>query len=158
MLVTIAVEIMEKGTDRVRMSLIPDASAKALLKFISDNIETGSIVITDGWKGYSGISKKVYLHVIDDKTKMDNEEEVLPNVHRIASLLKRWLFGTHQNYIGEQYLSYYLDEYTFRHNRRKSKSRGLLFQRLIEQGIVHVPVEYKLKWGIRSSPAKFCLC
>ncbi len=143
-LVVIAIEIMEKGTGRVRMSLIPDASSKALLKFISENIETGSTVITDGWKGYSEISKKGYLHIIDDKTKIEDDIEVLPNVHRIASLLKRWLLGTHQNYIGEQYLSYYLDEYTFRHNRRKSKSRGLLFQRLIEQGVVHVPVEYKL--------------
>jgi len=70
-------------------------------------------------------------------------EEILPNVHRIASLLKRWLLGTHQNYIGEGYLSYYLDEYTFRYNRRKSNSRGLLFQRLIEQGVLHEPVEYK---------------
>jgi hypothetical protein len=68
----------------------------------------------------------------------------LPNVHRIASLLKRWLLGTHQNYIGEAYLSYYLDEYTFRYNRRKSNSRGLLFQRLIEQGVFHKPVDYKL--------------
>ena len=75
---------------------------------------------------------------------MLEDQEILPNVHRIASLLKRWLLGTHQNYIGEQYLSYYLDEYTFRHNRRKSKSRGLLFHRLIEQGVLHEPTEYKL--------------
>jgi len=70
-------------------------------------------------------------------------EGILPNVHRIASLLKRWLLETHQNYIGEAYLSYYLDEYTFRYNRRKSNSRGLLFQRLIEQGVLHKPVDYK---------------
>lgn len=142
-LVVIAVEIMEKGTGRVRMSLISDASKKSLGKFITENIETGSNLITDGWKGYTGISKKGYHHEIDDKTKMLDGEEILPNVHRIASLLKRWLLGTHQNYIGEQYLSYYLDEYTFRYNRRKSNSRGLLFQRLIEQGVLHEPVEYK---------------
>jgi len=142
-LVVIAVEIMEKGTGRVRMSLISDASKKSLGKFINDNIETGSNLITDGWKGYTGISKKGYHHEIEDKTKMLDGEEILPNVHRIASLLKRWLLGTHQNYIGEEYLSYYLDEYTFRYNRRKSNSRGLLFQRLIEQGVLHEPVEYK---------------
>jgi len=142
-LVVIAVEIMEKGTGRVRMSLISDASKKSLKKFINDNIETGSNLITDGWKGYTGISKKGYLHEIEDKTKKLDGEEISPNVHRIASLLKRWLLGTHQNYIGEEYLSYYLDEYTFRYNRRKSNSRGLLFQRLIEQGVLHEPVEYK---------------
>ena len=142
-LVVIAVEIMEKGTDRVRMSLISDASKKSLKKFINENIETGSNLITDGWKGYTGISKGGYQHEIEDKTKLLDGEEILPNVHRIASLLKRWLLGTHQNYIGEEYLSYYLDEYTFRYNRRKSNSRGLLFQRLIEQGVLHEPVEYK---------------
>ena len=142
-LVVIAVEIMEKGTGRVRMSLISDASKKSLKKFINENIETGSNLITDGWKGYTGISKSGYQHEIEDKTKLLDGEEILPNVHRIASLLKRWLLGTHQNYIGEEYLLYYLDEYTFRYNRRKSNSRGLLFQRLIEQGVLHEPVEYK---------------
>lgn len=142
-LVVIAVEIMEKGTGRVRMSLISDASKKSLGKFINDNIEPGSNLITDGWKGYTGILKKGYHHKIEDKTKMLDGEEILPNVHRIASLLKRWLLGTHQNYIGEGYLSYYLDEYTFRYNRRKSNSRGLLFQRLVKQAVLHEPVEYK---------------
>lgn len=142
-LVVIAVEIMEKGTGRVRMSLISDASKKSLGKFINDNIEPGSNLITDRWKGYTGILKKGYHHKIEDKTKMLDGEEILPNVHRIASLLKRWLLGTHQNYIGEGYLSYYLDEYTFRYNRRKSNSRGLLFQRLVEQAVLHEPVEYK---------------
>ena len=142
-LVIIAVEIKEKGTGRVRMSLIPDATKKSLGKFINENIETGSDLITDGWKGYTGISKKGDHHKIEGKTKILDGEEILPNVHRIASLLKRWLLGTHQNYIGKGYLSYYLDEYTFRYNRRKSNSRGLLFQRLVEQGVLHEPVEYK---------------
>lgn len=143
-LVAIVIEIQEKGTGRVRLSVIPDASKKVLAKFINENIEVGSTLVTDGWKGYNGISKKGYQHIIEDNTKTIDGQEILPNVHRIASLLKRGLLGTHQNYIGEQYLSYYLDEYTFRHNRRKSNSRGLLFQRLVEQGVVHVPVEYKL--------------
>jgi len=143
LLVVIAIEIIDKGTGRVRMSIIPDASGKSLKKFIDENIEKGSTLITDGWKGYSGISKKGFKHKIDDKTKKLEGEEILPNIHRIASLLKRWLLGTHQNFVGEKYLSYYLDEYTFRYNRRKSKSRGLLFQRLVEQGVIHEPVEYE---------------
>lgn len=142
-LVVIAIELATKGTGRVRLSIIPDASKRSLTKFIKENIEEGSTLITDGWKGYTGISQKGYHHSIEDKTKMLDGQQVLPNVHRIASLLKRWLLGTHQNFIGEQYLSYYLDEYTFRHNRRKSNSRGLLFQRLIEQAVLHLPVEYK---------------
>lgn len=143
-LVVIAIELLEKGSGRVRLSLIPDASKRSLAKFITNNIEFGSTIITDGWKGYRGLSEKNYQHEVEDFTKLLDGDEILPNVHRIASLLKRWLLGTHQNYIGEQYLSYYLDEYTFRYNRRKSKSRGLLFQRLIEQGVLHEPVEYKL--------------
>jgi transposase-like protein len=142
-LVVIAVEVKDKGTGRVRMSLVSNASKKSLGKFITDNIEPESTLITDGWKGYTGISKKGYDHIVEGNTKLLDGEEILPNVHRIASLLKRWLLGTHQNYIGKQYLSYYLDEYAFRYNRRKSNSRGLLFQRLVEQGVLHVPVEYK---------------
>ena len=103
-----------------------------------------SVLLTDGWKGYDGLSNKGYKRVIQDNTKVLDGEEILPNVHRIASLLKRWLLGTHQNYIGNDYLSYYLDAYTFRYNRRKSNSRGLLFQRLVEQAVTHDPVEYKL--------------
>lgn len=143
-LVVIAIEVMEKGTGRVRMSSIPDASKKSLSKFITNNVEVGSTIITDGWKGYSGITKKGYTQKIEEKITILDVNEMLPNVHRSASLLKRWLLGTHQNFVGEKHLPYYLDEYTFRYNRRKSKSRGLLFQRLIEQAVIHVPVEYKL--------------
>jgi len=142
-LVIIAIEIFDKGSGRVRMAAVTDASKKSLGDFITNNIEVGSIVITDGWKGYSGLIKKGYKHEVEEMTKLLDGDEILPNVHRTAALLKRWLLGTHQNYIGEQYLPYYLDEYTFRYNRRKSKSRGLLFQRLIEQGVLHVPVDYK---------------
>lgn len=142
-LVVIAIEVVSMGTGRVRMGIVPDASKKTLLKFIRDNIKEGSTIVTDGWVGYNGISKKGYTHTIEHKTKILDDREILPNVHRIAALLKRWLLGTHQNFIGDNYLSYYLDEYTFRYNRRKSKSRGLLFQRLIEQAVVHKPLEYK---------------
>ena len=142
-LVAIAIEVQIKGTGRVRMAVIKDASKKSLKKFITNNIEEGSTVITDGWKGYNGIDKKGYQHKIENETKVLDNEEILPNVHRIASLLKRWLLGTHQNYIGDGYLEYYLDEYTFRYNRRKSNSRGLLFQRLIEQGVLSKPISYK---------------
>ena len=74
---------------------------------------------------------------------MDEDQEVLPNVHRIAALLKRWMLGTHQSYLNKNKLEYYLDEYTFKYNRRTSTSRGLLFLRLIEQAVSESPVSYK---------------
>lgn len=61
--------------------------------------------------------------------------EVLPRVHLVASLLKRWLRGPHQGAVSFQHLDYYLDEFTFRFNRRKSGSRGQLFYRLLEQAV-----------------------
>ena len=84
-----------------------------------------------------------YLHKIQKAVINDEDEEVLPNVHRIASLLKRWLLGTHQSYLNKNKLEYYLDEYVFRYNRRTSTSRGLLFLRLIEQAVITEPVSYK---------------
>jgi hypothetical protein len=92
---------------------------------------------------YNELEIKGYTHVTQKATAKDNEEEVLPNVHRIASLLKRWLLGTHQSYLNKNKLEYYLDEYVFRYNRRTSTSRGLLFLRLIEQAVIKAPVSYK---------------
>jgi ISXO2-like transposase domain len=63
--------------------------------------------------------------------------------HLVASLLKRWLLGTHQGAISQGHLDYYLDEFTFRFNRRKSRSRGKLFLRLAEQAVAVGPAPYK---------------
>ena len=138
--IVIAVEILGKGTGRVRLSYIEDASRKSLKKFIANNIEKGSELITDGWKSYKEIVG--YKHTIIHEGAADEEENLLPNVHRIASLLKRWLLGTHQNYITGSKVQNYLDEFTFRYNRRKSNSRGLLFQRVLEQIIAHNSITY----------------
>lgn len=141
-LVLIAVEVKEYGTGRVRLALIPDASRKSLNQFIKDNIAKNSTITTDGWKGYVDINKMKYKHEISQNTILSDDEKILPNAHRIASLLKRWLLGTHQNYITKIHLPYYLDEFVFRHNRRKSKSRGLLFYTLIKQAVSKKPIEY----------------
>lgn len=139
-LVVIAVEVKEYGLGRVRMSIIPDASHRSLKKFILLNIASGSHLITDGWKSYIKMKTLDYEHTaINNHTAMDTEN-LTPNVHRIASLLKRWLLGTHQNFAQKSHLEYYLDEFTFRHNRRKSKSRGLLFETLIKQAVIHKPI------------------
>jgi transposase-like protein len=139
-LVVIAVEVLPKGTGRVRLKLIPNAEGKNLLKFIKENIEPGSIIVTDGWTGYSQVSKKGFEHVKYRQSVAINDDEMLPNVHRVAALLKRWLLGTHQNYASYERLQKYLNEFTFRYNRRKSNSRGLLFHRIIEQAMTHEPI------------------
>lgn len=142
-LIAVAVEVQGRKTGRVRMAKIPDASSHCLNRFIENNIEQSSTIVTDGWKSYNNLVNMGYLHKIQKAVINDEDEEVLPNVHRIASLLKRWLLGTHQSYLNKNKLEYYLDEYVFRYNRRTSTSRGLLFLRLIEQAVITEPVSYK---------------
>jgi transposase-like protein len=116
------------------MRTIPDFSAASLHPFVEDCVEPGSCIHTDGWAGYAGLERKGYQREI---TKLRNQPKdasrLMPRVHRVASLLKRWLLGTHQGGVANYYLPYYLDEFTFRFNRRKSKSRGKLFFRLVQQ-------------------------
>lgn len=142
-LVVIAVEVLKKGTGRIRLQIVPSASAKDLTQFITTRIELGSTIITDGWTGYSRVSGKGYYHQIQSLKENGNEDQMLPNAHRVASLLKRWLLGTHQNYVSPSRLQNYLEEFVFRYNRRKSNSRGLLFQRIMEQAVKHNPVKYE---------------
>ena len=139
-LVGIAVEILNKGTGRVRLSVIPNASGNSLKSFVTNNIEFGSELITDGWRHYRSIAG--FKHTVILNETSNEEENLLPHVHRIASLLKRWLLGTHQNYVTGNKMQNYLDEFTFRYNRRKSNSRGLLFQRVLEQVVKHNPIPY----------------
>ncbi len=141
-LVVIAVEVKGNKTGRARLASIPDASSDSLEEFIKSNIEGSSTVITDGWAGYNGISKLIAEHRVH-KDLLDDNEGVLPNAHRVASLLKRWLLGTHQSYLTKNKLDYYLDEYVFRYNRRTSNSRGLLFYRIIQQAVITQPITYK---------------
>lgn len=142
-LIAVAVEIKGKKTGRVRLAKIPDASSKNLKKIIESNIEKSSTIITDEWPSYNELESMGFIHKTQKATAKDEDQEVLPNVHCIASLLKRWLLGTHQSYLNKNKLEYYLDEYVFRYNRRTSTSRGLLFLRLIEQAVNIDPVSYK---------------
>jgi len=100
-LIAVAVEVKGRKTGRVRLTKIPDASSESLNKFIEDNIEQFSIIHTDGWASYNNLSNMGYVHKIQKSTVKEEDEEVLPNVHRIASLLKRWLLGTHQSYLNK---------------------------------------------------------
>ena len=109
-------------------------------------IEPGSVVHTDGWSGYGGLKKLGYIHEVTNlkRSKVPRGEDLLPRAHRVVSLLKRWLMGTHQGAISHAHLDYYLDEFTFRFNRRRSKSRGKLFFRLAQQSVAVDPVTYDL--------------
>ena len=144
-LVLIAAQEDGRGIGRVRMARVPDASALSLHGFIKNVIDPGSVVRTDGWKGYTGLEKLCCRHevvILRGKGK-DAALKMMPRVHRVAGLLKRWLLGTHQGAVTPEHLDYYLDEYTFRFNRRKSHSRGKLFYRLVQQGLQVDPSPYK---------------
>lgn len=141
-LVAIAIEVLEKGTGRIRLVKVPNATKKNLLRFITENIEKNSTIITDGLNSYKSLQKNGYRHIIERGVIKFEDEELLPNAHRVASLLKRWLLGTHQNFTSPERLPMYLDEFVFRYNRRTSNSRGLLFKRIIEQAVNHKPVQY----------------
>lgn len=151
-LVVIAVEEAEKGMGmgRIRLRQVADAAGESLEPAVWDLVEPGSTVRTDGWGGYNGLTELGYKHSVVRKTP-ELGDNLLPLANRIASLLKRWLLGTHQGAVEHSHLEYYLDEYTFRFNRRTSKSRGLLFYRLISQAVDLGPVlETELKASIGS--------
>ena len=144
-LIAIAAQEDGRGTGRLRMRRVRDASAESLMPFVEEAIERGSTVHTDGWLGYEPLQKRGYRHEV---TFLDEGPEsaskLLPRVHRVASLLKRWLLGTHQGAVNPEHLDYYLDEFTFRFNRRNSRSRGKLFYRLVQQAVAIDPVPPEL--------------
>lgn len=139
-LVVVATQIDGKRIGRIRLKQIPNALGNSLRQAIKESIEPGSIIITDGWEGYSKLESLGYSHKIVEKEGIIGEN-LLPKCNTVASLLKRWLLGTHQGRV--QHLDYYLDEFTFRFNRRTSRSRGLLFYRLIQQALMIDPIPVK---------------
>jgi transposase-like protein len=147
-LVGVAIELQEpRGFGRARMAILADGSAASLHAFVTEHVEPGSLVITDGWTRYRGINKLGYTHEPRSqraaRTRGDDPGELLPAVHRVASLVKRWLLGTHQGSVDEAHLQSYLDEFVFRFNRRQSRSRGMIFYRVLELAVAHAPVRYR---------------
>jgi transposase-like protein len=143
-MIAVAVEEDGDGIGRIRMRRIPDASAESLMPFIEDSVEPGGVVRTDGWSGYQPLEGRGYRHKITVlKGNSETASELMPRVHLAVSLLKRWLLGTHQGGVSTEHLDAYLDEFTFRFNHRKSRSRGKLFYRLLEQAVAVEPVPYK---------------
>jgi transposase-like protein len=145
MVVLVAVELLEpKGFGRVRLRYVSAATKENIEQFILDVIEPGSVIYSDGSPVYNCVKENGFPHHKTVHLGSDIAAHItMPGVHRVASLLKRWLLGAYQGAIREKQLEYYLDEYTFRFNRRKSKSRGLLFYRLLEQAVLAAPLTYE---------------
>jgi len=142
--VVIAAQADGAGLGRIRMRMVKDCSAANLHQFVEDCVEPGSVIHTDAWQGYAGLEKKGYQREITSlRNRRKEASKLMPRVHRVVSLLKRWLLGTHQGGVAYYYLPYYLDEFTFRFNRRKSKSRGKLFFRLVQQAVKTPPNTYE---------------
>lgn len=138
-LVVIAAQQDEKGIGRIRLGQVVNAAGESLEPAVQQMVEPGTEVHTDGWGGYHGLAALGYKHTVIRETP-DLGDNLLPLANRVASLLKRWLLGTHQGAVRSSHLDYYLDEYTFRFNRRTSKSRGMLFYRLIGQAVHLNPI------------------
>jgi len=142
-LVLIAAEDTGGSVGRIRLSPISDASGEVLTNAIERMVSKGSTIRTDGWRGYSGLSKLGYTHMPINNKDIKNSD-VVQLAHLVASLLKRWVVGTHHGAIAHKNLPYYLDEFTFRFNRRTSRSRGKLFYRLVQQALTIDPVPAQL--------------
>lgn len=139
-LIAVAAQEDGKGIGRIRLARIPYLSQHYLHAFIGQAVEPGSRVRTDGLHLYQGLSG--YIHERQIQRRQPEGEYLLPRAHRVISLLKRWLLGTHQGAVGHDYLDAYLDEFTFRFNRRTSASRGKLFYRLAQQAVQVEPAPF----------------
>lgn len=145
----VAVEVpgpKKRGVGRIRLLHVPDFSAGALLPFVCENVQEGSHIVTDGWDGYAKLKAAGYRHEV-----RLGGAELLPHVHLVISLLKRWLLGTHQGAVRPKQLQYYLEEFTFRFNRRKSQRAGKIFYRMLQGVGASDPLTYR---AIADRPAK----
>lgn len=143
-LVGVAAETRGRGMGRIRLHRVADDSAESLEGFVGQAVEPGSVVITDGFRSYSRLDRRGYRHqprVVSGSGR--TASSLLPRVHRVTALLKRWLLGVHQGGTSRRHLDAYLDEFTFRFNRRTSHHRGKLFFRLLEQAVQTGPAPYR---------------
>ena len=133
-LIVVAAQVDGRRVGRIRLRRVPDASARCLERAIQEAVEPGSVVRTDGWQGYSQVGAHGYLHdIVREEAAVGSN--LLPRVNRVVALLKRWLLGIHQGRVSAAHLDAYLDEFTFRFNRRTSRWRGKLFYRLAQQTV-----------------------
>ena len=151
--IVVAAQEDGQGIGRIRMAHVVAVSASSLQGFVEASVEPGSTIHTDGWTGYQGLESNAYRHVVTPIKKSGKRaHELLPRVHKVVSLFKRWLMGTHQGAISHEHLSSYLNEFVFRFNRRTSAHRGKLFLRLAQQAVAVEPLPYQsLVKGVRNA-------
>ena len=143
--VLVAVEAREgrkrELAGRIRLSRVEQATKDGLEQFVFEAVDQGSLVRTDGWNAYQGLPEIGFHHLpINVSRSGAPASRSMPHVHRTLALLKRWLLGTHQGSVQPQQLDYYLDEFTFRFNRRHSRHVGMLFYRLLEEAVATEPI------------------
>jgi transposase-like protein len=140
-LVAVAVEVRGAGSGRLRLAALTDASGKSLGGFVAENVTKGSIVHTDGWRGYDPLARLGFDHLpVAQRWRNADRNVILPRAHRALSNLKTWLQGTHRG-ASAKHLQVYLDEFVFRHNRRRVPMAA--FQTLLGLGALHVPTTYR---------------
>jgi transposase-like protein len=144
-LVVMAVEIIEpKGFGRIRLRRVLNDADECVVPFVQESVEPGARVRTDGSAAYRSLKELGYAHERTVMLGSDTPAHVsMAGVHRVASLIKRWILGTHHGSVQPEHLDAYLDEFVFRFNRRTSNSRGMLFYRLLQQAVVTKPVTYR---------------
>ena len=129
---------------RLRLAVVPDASARSLEGFIGENVAKPATVTTDGWSGYTGLAAAGYAHQpINLAAAWGDSALRLPAIHLVFGLAKRWLLGTHHGAVSKKHLAAYLDEYVFRFNRRTAKSISHRFARVIQQAVLTRPTTYR---------------
>jgi transposase-like protein len=138
-LVGAAIEVRGRGSGRLRLQVLPDATGASLVALATATVAPGAIVHTDGWRGYNGLAKHGYDHRRRPQSTAAPGEQLLPRAHRAISNLKAWMHGTHRG-VGDEHLQVYLDEFVFRHNRRGTPMAA--FQTLLGLGALHGPSTY----------------
>jgi hypothetical protein len=136
----VAVEVRGRGSGRLCLGVIEDASGDSLGSFVSATTARGVVVHTDGWMGYRPLTGLGFDHSPLSQSSSPGEEPYLPRAHRAISNLKAWLHGTHRG-ASPGHLQAYLDEFVFRHNRRGNPHAA--FQTLLGLGTRHEPASYR---------------
>lgn len=147
-LVVGAVEVRGRGSGRVRLQVIPDASGPSLLGFVKANVEPGATILTDGWPAYGGLDKAGYRHRPRVQGDPKRAEKLSPRIHRVFGNLQTWLRGTYHG-VDHKHLQAYLDEFVFRFNRRQTPMAA--FQTLLGLGGRHAPTTYQQLVAVESS-------
>ena len=148
-LVVLALEVGDSFPGRLRTRLVPDDTADSLVGFVSDVVEVGATVITDGWTGYLALPEAGFIHERIIEGRGEGFIDSVPHLHHTVGNLKAWLAGTHKG-VSRHHLTAYLDEFVFRHNRRQNLAAA--FQTLLGLGTTRDATTYETITGAKDIP------